>query len=222
METVICCVFFVLESWQIQTTKRKRLNTLIFKRNYVKRLIFYRAYNKNEEHKYSRSEFCYPEDLIQSNNFHTLQAESPSIFLDKSGRGRRLCEWLQDSLIRCSSEKMDESVQFPVGQTGFLLTRIIIHLSGFSTAICMYKCRDHVNCTRANKLSLRVFSWCYRLFTLQNYLVYKKFKSRSVRSPKTNTCKNNLFACRFDRSQSHSCMRMAIEKPDPSIFSYKF
>ena len=69
----------------------------------------------------------------------TLQAESPSIFLDKSGRGRRLCERLQDSLIRRSSEKMDESVQFPVGQTGFLLTRMIIHLSGFSTAICMYK-----------------------------------------------------------------------------------
>ena len=48
--------FFLLESWQIQTTKRKRLNTLIFERNYLKRLIFYRAYNKNEEHKYSRSE----------------------------------------------------------------------------------------------------------------------------------------------------------------------
>ena len=75
----------------------------------------------------------------------TLQAESPSIFLDKSGRGRRLCGRLQDSLIRRSSEKMDESGQFPVGQTGFLLTRMIIHLSGFSTAICMYKCRDHVN-----------------------------------------------------------------------------
>ena len=65
METVICCVLFVLESWQIQTTKRKRLNTLTFERNYLKRLIFYRAYNKNEEQKYSRSEFCYPEDLIQ-------------------------------------------------------------------------------------------------------------------------------------------------------------
>ena len=64
METVICCVFFVLESWKIQTTKRKRLNTLIFERKYLKRLIFYRAYNKNEEHKYSRSEFYYPEDLI--------------------------------------------------------------------------------------------------------------------------------------------------------------
>ena len=61
METAICCVFFVLESWQIQTTKRNRLNTLIFERNYLKRLIFYRAYNKNEEHKYSRSEFYYPE-----------------------------------------------------------------------------------------------------------------------------------------------------------------
>ena len=93
----------------------------------------------------------------------TLRAESPSIFLDKSGSGRRLCERLQDSLIRRSSEKMDESVQFPVGQTGFLLTRMIIRLSGFSTAIRIYKCRDHTNCTRANKLSLRVFSWCYRL-----------------------------------------------------------
>ena len=65
METVICCVFFVLESLQIQTTKRKLLNTLIFERNYLKRLIFYRAYNKNEEHKYSQSKFYYPEDLIQ-------------------------------------------------------------------------------------------------------------------------------------------------------------
>ena len=50
----------------------------------------------------------------------TLRAESPSIFLDKSGRGRRLCERLQDSLIRRSSEKMDESVQFPVGETVFI------------------------------------------------------------------------------------------------------
>ena len=58
------CIFF-LESWQIQTTKRKRLNTLIFERNYLKRLIFYRAYNKNEEHKFSRIEFYHPEDLIQ-------------------------------------------------------------------------------------------------------------------------------------------------------------
>ena len=65
METVICCVFFVLESWQIQTTKRKRLNNLIVERNYLKRLIFYRAYNKNKKHKYSRGEFYYPEDLIQ-------------------------------------------------------------------------------------------------------------------------------------------------------------
>ena len=65
METVICSVFFVLESWQIQTTKRKRLNTLIFSHLHLKRLIFYRAYSNNEEHKYSRSEFYYPEDLIQ-------------------------------------------------------------------------------------------------------------------------------------------------------------
>ena len=50
---------------QIQTTKRKCSNTLIFAKKLPKRLIFYRAYNKNEEHKYSRSEFCYPEDLMQ-------------------------------------------------------------------------------------------------------------------------------------------------------------
>ena len=50
---------------QIQTTKRKRSNTLIFAKKLPKRLIFYRAYNKNEEHKYSRSEFYYPEDLMQ-------------------------------------------------------------------------------------------------------------------------------------------------------------
>ena len=70
METVICCVFFflVFESLQIQTTKRKRVNTLIFAKKLPKRLIFYRAYNKNEEHKYSRSEFYYPEDLMQRLN----------------------------------------------------------------------------------------------------------------------------------------------------------
>ena len=59
------CIFFVFESRQIQTTKRKRVNTLIFAKKLPKRLIFYRAYNKNEEHKYSRSEFYYPEDLMQ-------------------------------------------------------------------------------------------------------------------------------------------------------------
>ena len=53
-------------------------------------------------------------------------------------------------------------------------------------------------------------------------MVYKKFKSRSVRSPKTNTCRNDLFACRFAWSQSHSCMRMAVEKPGPPVFSHKF
>ena len=59
------CIFFVLfESRQIQTTKRKRVNTLIFAKKLPKRLIFYRAYKENEEHKYSRSEFCYPEDKL--------------------------------------------------------------------------------------------------------------------------------------------------------------
>ena len=40
---------------------RKPANTFIFAKKLSKRLIFYRAYNKNEEHKYSRSEFYYPE-----------------------------------------------------------------------------------------------------------------------------------------------------------------
>ena len=42
--------------------EKKTFNTLIFERNYLKRLIFYGVYNKNEEHKYSRSEFYYPEE----------------------------------------------------------------------------------------------------------------------------------------------------------------
>ena len=43
----------------------------------------------------------------------------------------------------------------------FLLTRMIIRLflSGISTAIRMHKCRDHANCTRANKLSLGTSDW---------------------------------------------------------------
>ena len=38
METAIR-YFFVFESWQIQTTKRKRVNTLIFAKKLPKRLI---------------------------------------------------------------------------------------------------------------------------------------------------------------------------------------
>ena len=38
-----------------------------FAKKLPKRLIFYRAYNKNEEDEYSRSEFYYPEDLETSN-----------------------------------------------------------------------------------------------------------------------------------------------------------
>ena len=34
-------------------------------------MIFYRAYNKNEEDKYARSEFYYPEDLETSINAKT-------------------------------------------------------------------------------------------------------------------------------------------------------
>ena len=53
METVHAVYFFGFRKprRQIQTTKRKRSNTLISAKKLPKRLIFYRAYNKNEEHK---------------------------------------------------------------------------------------------------------------------------------------------------------------------------
>ena len=53
-----------------------------------------------------------------------LRAESPSIFQEKSGRGRRLCSQPAHSLIRRSSKKMDESVQFRTGHTGLPLVRM--------------------------------------------------------------------------------------------------
>ena len=55
----------------------------------------------------------------------TLRAESPSIFLEKLGRGRRLCSRPAHSLIRRSSKKMDESVQFRTGHTGLPLVRML-------------------------------------------------------------------------------------------------
>ena len=39
----------------------------------------------------------------------TLRAESPSIFLDKSGRGRRLCERLQDFLLSVLERKCNRA-----------------------------------------------------------------------------------------------------------------
>ena len=70
METVICCVFFFFcfrkpanSNYEKETCKYSHL-----RKKLPKRLIFYRAYNKNEEHKYSRSEFYYPEDLMQRLN----------------------------------------------------------------------------------------------------------------------------------------------------------
>ena len=69
METVICCVFFFClfsKAGKFKLRKGKRVNTLILAKKRPKRLpIFYRACNKNREHKYSRSEFYYPEDLTQ-------------------------------------------------------------------------------------------------------------------------------------------------------------
>ena len=72
METVISSVFFCFRkpansNFATKTTKRKRANTLIFAKKLPKRLLFNRAYNKNEEDEYSRSEFYYAEDLETSN-----------------------------------------------------------------------------------------------------------------------------------------------------------
>ena len=72
METAISSVFFCFRkpansNFATKTTKRKRVNALIFAKKLPKRLIFYRAYNKNEEDEYSQSEFYYPEDLETSN-----------------------------------------------------------------------------------------------------------------------------------------------------------
>ena len=79
---MLCIFLFVFESRQIQTTKRKRVNTLICAKKLPKRLIFYRAYKKNEEHKYSRSEFYYPEDLMQRLNHASIDCWQ-SVFLSK-------------------------------------------------------------------------------------------------------------------------------------------
>ena len=65
METVVSSVFFL--NFASRTAKRKRINALVFARKLPKRLIFYRAYNKNEKDENSRSEFNYPEDLETSN-----------------------------------------------------------------------------------------------------------------------------------------------------------
>ena len=43
----------------------------MFAKKLPKILIFYRAYNKNEEDEYSRSEFYYPEELETSINGKT-------------------------------------------------------------------------------------------------------------------------------------------------------
>ena len=68
METVISSVYFCFRkpansNFATKTTKRKCANALIFSKKLPKRLIFYRAYSKNEEDEYSQSEFYYPEDL---------------------------------------------------------------------------------------------------------------------------------------------------------------
>ena len=68
MEMVISSVFFCFRkpansNFATKTTKRKRVNALIFAKKLPKRLIFYKAYNKKRGNEYSRGEFYYPEDL---------------------------------------------------------------------------------------------------------------------------------------------------------------
>ena len=65
------CIFLVClfpRAGKFKLPIRKRVKNLIFANKIPKRLIFYRAYNKNEGHKYSRSEFYSPEDLTQRLN----------------------------------------------------------------------------------------------------------------------------------------------------------
>ena len=68
---------------------------------------------------------CHRHKKIMISLCTTLWAESPSIFLKKSGRGRRLCSWPALSLIRRSSKNMDESVQFQTSCTGLPLMRML-------------------------------------------------------------------------------------------------
>ena len=67
------------------------------------------------------------------------------------------------------------------------------------------------------------FSWGYGLnfITLQNYKVYKKFRSCSVRSPKANTCRNNLFACRSACSQVIHACEWPLKTPT-NVFIHRF
>ena len=83
METVYAVYFFGFRKSRRQIQTRKRSNTLIFAKKLPKRLIFYRAFNKNEEHKYSRSEFYYPEDLMQRLTHYSGIGERQDDFIRK-------------------------------------------------------------------------------------------------------------------------------------------
>ena len=72
LDFAISSVFFfprnpANSNFATKTTKRKHVNALNFAKKIPKRLIFHRAYNKNEEDEYSRSKFYYSEDLEKSN-----------------------------------------------------------------------------------------------------------------------------------------------------------
>ena len=65
-------------------------------RNYLKDWLFYRVYNKNEEDEYSRSEFCYPEDLETSNAKESAIGESREPIDDfiKKKKVQKQIRWL--------------------------------------------------------------------------------------------------------------------------------
>ena len=68
-------------------------------RNYLKDLFFYRAYNKNEEDEYSRSELCYPEDLKTSIHAKTESSigesrEAIDDFIKKKKVQTQIRRWL--------------------------------------------------------------------------------------------------------------------------------
>ena len=76
---------------------------------------------------------------------------------------------------------------------------------------CMNDLKSKQIYTQANYFGT-YFSWGYGLnntsfciffYSLPNYKSFKTFKSCSVCSPKMNTSRNNLFACRFACSRCH-------------------
>ena len=70
METVLSSVFFLFsKAGELcnQNYEKKTCKCSHLRKETTQNIDFYRAYSKNEEDEYSRSEFYYPEDLETSN-----------------------------------------------------------------------------------------------------------------------------------------------------------